>query len=83
MFDLYSVIFDADNRRIGFLKINKNDKDLILDNKYYYTNIFPYKIKNNLDANKIEIIKLLSFIVILICFIGIIFLLLGKNNYYY
>ena len=83
LFDLYSVIFDANNRRIGFLKINKNDKDLILDNKYYYTNIFPYKIKNNLDANKIEIIQLLSFIVILICFLGIIFLLLGKNNYYY
>ena len=80
LFDLYSVIFDAEKRRIGFLKI---DKELILDNKYYYTNIFPYKIKNNLDANKIEIIKLLFFIVILICFLDIIFLLLGKNNYYY
>ena len=80
LFDLYSVIFDAEKRRIGFLKI---DKELILDNKYYYTNIFPYKIKNYLDANKIEIIKLLFFIVILICFLGIIFLLLGKNNYYY
>ena len=83
LFDFYSVIFDGENRRIGFLKIKNNDKDLILDKKYYYTNIFPYKIKSELDANKIIIIKLLFFIVILISFIGIIFLLFGKNNYYH
>ena len=82
LFDLYYIIFDADNRRIGFKKSNDGD-EIKLDEKYYYINIFPYKIKSNLDANKISIIKSLFFIVILICFIGIIFLLYGKNNYYY
>jgi hypothetical protein len=76
------MIFDADNKRIGFQSLKNND-NLILDNKYYYKNVFPYKDKNNLNANKILIINLLFFIVILICFIGIIFLLYGKSNYYY
>jgi hypothetical protein len=76
------MIFDADNKRIGFQSLKDSD-NLILDKKYYYKNVFPYKDKNNLNANKILIINLLFFIVILICFIGIIFLLYGKNNYYY
>ena len=82
LFNLYNMIFDADNKRIGFQSLKDND-NLILDKKYYYKNVFPYKDKNNLNANKILIINLLFFIVILICFIGIIFLLYGKNNYYY
>jgi hypothetical protein len=82
LFNLYNMIFDADNKRIGFQSLKNND-NLILDKKYYYKNVFPYKDKNNLNANKILIINLLFFIVILICFIGIIFLLYGKNNYYY
>ena len=82
LFDLYYIIFDADNKRIGFKKLKEND-EIKLDKKYYYKNIFPYKDKNDLDINKIFIIKLLFLIVILICFIGIIFLLYGKNNYYY
>ena len=82
LFNLYFIIFDADNKRIGFKKLTNNN-NIKFDKKYYYKNIFPYKLKNNLDANKIFIIKLLFLIVILICFIGIIFLLFGKNNYYY
>ena len=82
LFELYFVIFDEENRRIGFKKL-KNIDELYLDEKYYYTNIFPYKVKNNLTQDKITIINLLFFIVILICFIGIIILLFGKNNYYY
>ena len=82
LFNLYNMIFDADNKRIGFQSLKDSD-NLILDKKYYYKNVFPYKDKNNLNANKILIINLLFFIVILICFIGIIFLLYGKNNYYY
>ena len=82
LFDLYSIIFDTDNKRIGFKKLKDND-EIKLDKKYYYKNIFPYKAKNTLDINKIFIIKLLFLIVILLCFIGIIFLLYGKNNYYY
>ena len=81
LFKLYFVIFDAENRRIGFKKLRNND-ELNLDEKYYYTYILPYKTRNNLTQNKITIINLLFFIVILICFIGIIFLLYGKNNYY-
>ena len=82
LFEFYFVIFDKDNRRIGFKKLKNND-ELNLDKKYYYTNIFPYKNKNNLSSDKIVIINLLFFIVILVCFIGIIILLFGKNNYYY
>ena len=82
LFDLYLVIFDAENKRIGFKKLEEKN-EIKLDKKYHYTNIFPYKIKNNLDANKIIIIKSFFFIVILLCFIGIILLLYGKNNYYY
>ena len=81
LFELYFVIFDEENRRIGFKKL-KNIDELYLDEKYYYTNIFPYKVKNNLTQDKITIINLLFFIVILICFIGIIILLFGKNNFY-
>ena len=81
LFDLYYIIFDADNRRIGFKKLDNKDK-IKLDEKYYYINIFPYKTKSTLDENKIYIIKSLFFMVILICFIGIILLLYGKNNYY-
>ena len=82
LFDLYLVIFDAEKKRIGFKKLEEKN-EIRLDRKYHYTNIFPYKIKNNLDAIKIIIIKSLFFIVILLCFIGIILLLYGKNNYYY
>ena len=82
LFDLYFVIFDAENKRIGFKKLEEKN-EIKLERKYHYTNIFPYKIKNNLDTNKIIIIKSLFFIVILLCFIGIILLLYGKNNYYY
>jgi nitric oxide reductase large subunit len=75
------VVFDKENRRIGFKKFRIND-EINLDKKYHYTNIFPYKNKNNLNSDKITIINLLCFILILLCFIGIIVLLFGKNNYY-
>ena len=82
LFELYFVVFDKEKRRIGFKKLRIND-ELNLDIKYHYTNIFPYKNKNNLNQDKITIINLLCFILILLCFIGIIVLLFGKNNYYY
>ena len=82
LFKLYLVIFDAENRRIGFQKLNELKK-INLETKYYYTNFFPYKIKSTLDTNKIKLINSLFFIVILSCFIGIIVLLYGKNNFYY
>ena len=81
LFELYLVVFDKENRRIGFKKFRIND-EINLDKKYHYTNIFPYKNKNNLNSDKITIINLLCFILILLCFIGIIVLLFGKNNYY-
>ena len=83
LFDLYLIIFDAENKRIGFKKLENISKKINFDKKYHYTNIFPYKEKNNLDTNRINIIKSLFFIVILLCFIGIILLLYGKNNYFY
>ena len=83
LFDLYLIIFDAENKRIGFKKLENISKKINFDKKYHYTNIFPYKEKNNLDTNRKNIIKSLFFIVILLCFIGIILLLYGKNNYFY
>lgn len=82
LFNLYFIIFDAENKRIGFKKLEDMD-EIKLNEKYYYKNIFPYKVKSDLDTNKIFIINSLFFVVILICFIGIIFLFYGKNNYYY
>ena len=70
IFDYYYVLFDKENKRIGFQKLDKIK--LSLDEKYHYINI---NSKNNLNDNKFYLLRLLFSIVILISSLDIILLI--------
>jgi len=70
LFNYYYVLFDKENKRIGFQKL-ENFK-LFLEEKYHYINIYS---KNNSNENKFYLLRLLFSIVIFISSLDIILLI--------
>ena len=76
IFELYFVIFDQSNKRIGLQ--NLENIKISLDEKYNYVNL--YHKKSNLDKHKVNLLNLLFFSNNFICFVGIFILFYAKNN---